>query len=171
MMLVVCVGISAQELSKSQKKQIKKDVAAMQKEGWKVKPGSMSLYDQQVRSIKAQNEEDDEGMDKWVIGEASSVSDLYDTAKMAAMTIAKNRLVSAVNQRTTINNDNEMSNDQAKAEGQAYVEEVGKSNVNDIQTLRTKTLMECYRETSDGKIEVRVILAIPSSQAQKLSKK
>lgn len=169
-MLAIGMNASAQELSKSQKKAIKKEVAAMQKEGWKVKPGSMSLYDQQVRSITAQNEEDDEGMNKWVIGEASSVSDLYDTAKMSAMTIAKNNLVKSVTQRTTVSNDNEMSNDQAKAEGQSYVEEAGKQVTVDVQTLRTKTLMECYRETPDGKVEVRVIVAIPASQAQKINK-
>lgn len=172
LLLLVAFGTNAaaQDISKSQQKEIKKTVKAMEKEGWRVKPGTMSLYDQQVRSIKAQTETDNDGLDKWVIGEASSVSDLYDTAKMSAVTIAKNRLVSTISQRTTLSNDNETSNDQSKGEGNAIAEESGKSVSVDIQTLRTKTLMECYRELPDGKIEVRVILAIPASQAKKQNK-
>lgn len=172
LMFLLALGLnaSAQELSKSQQKEIKKTVKAMEKEGWKVKPGSMSLFDQQVRSIKAQSEVDNEGMDKWIVGSASSVSDIYDAAKMSAVTIAKSRLVEAVNQRTTVNNDNEMSNDQSKAEDNAITEEASKSLTSDIKTMRTKTLMECYREQPDGKIEVRVILAIPVSQAKKINK-
>lgn len=171
LMILFGLNASSQELSRSQQKDIKKTVKAMEKDGWKVKPGTMSLYDQQVRSIKAQSEVDNDGLDKWVVGEASSVSDLYDTAKMSAVTIAKNRLVGAISQRTTLNNDNEMSNDQSKAEGSATAEEIGKNVSIDVKTMRTKTLMECYRNTSDGKIEVRVILALPASQALKLNNK
>lgn len=168
--VMLCVGmsVSAQDLSKEEKQDIKKQVAALEKEGWKVKPGSMSLYGQQLRTVKAQMEEDADGMSKWVFGEASSVSDLYDTAKLSALTIAKNNLVKSVVQNTTVSNDNQMGNDQSKAQGQAYVEEEGKQVSSDVQSLRTKTLVECYRETSDGKIEVRIVVAMPANLVSKL---
>ena len=43
MLFTLSLGVSAQTLTKAQEKAVKKQVKEFQKEGWKVKPGSLSL--------------------------------------------------------------------------------------------------------------------------------
>ena len=61
MLFTLSLGVSAQTLTKAQEKAVKKQVKEFQKEGWKVKPGSLSLADQITRSTQAQMEQNADG--------------------------------------------------------------------------------------------------------------
>ena len=67
MLFTLSVNMNAQALTKAQEKAIKKQVKEFQKDGWKIKPGSLSLADQITRSNQAQWEQDADGYDKWII--------------------------------------------------------------------------------------------------------
>ena len=89
MLFTLSLGVSAQTLTKAQEKAVKKQVKEFQKEGWKVKPGSLSLADQITRSTQAQMEQNADGYEKWIIGEGSSVGTIYDAARTQALTVAQ----------------------------------------------------------------------------------
>ena len=44
-------SVCAQDFTKSQMKQAKKEAKALEKEGWKVTPGSLSLYKQRLNLV------------------------------------------------------------------------------------------------------------------------
>lgn len=162
MLFVFTTHVNAQ-FDKKQMKQIEKDVKAMEKEGWKVKPGGLSLLDQQIRAKKVQLEEDDEGNALWQIGAASSEGSIYDAARMQAMVLAKTELANAISASVTAKYASEASNKQS---GGGSVESMAETAMKtqqvtvDQKLSNPRILFEAYMTKPNGNVEVNIRLAI-----------
>ena len=166
MLFTLSFGVSAQTLTKAQEKAVKKQVKEFQKEGWKVKPGSLSLADQITRSTQAQ-------MEKWIIGEGSSVGTIYDAARTQALTVAQGEISRRLKTDMTSQIEQNLANEQfaeAEAESiaQTIVTAMGKSI--DQKINRPRNLIECYRELPNGNVEVLIRAAVSSETLNTLAK-
>ncbi len=162
MLFVFATNVNAQ-FDKKQMKQIEKEVKAMEKEGWKVKPGGLSLLDQQIRSKKVQLEEDADGNAAWQIGAASSRGSVYDAARMQAMVLAKTELANAISASVTAKYASEAANKQlGNGSVESMVETAMKSQevTVDQKLSNPRVLFEAYQTLPDGNIEVNIRLAI-----------
>ena len=155
--------VSAQAFDKAYMKEIKKEVKKYEKDGWKVKPGSLSLTDQLARSKKVELEEDDEGNPKWTMGSASSVGSIYDAARMQAMTLAKAELAALISTNLTqkfeagINNES-MPHDEAESKAKAVMAAKGLSV--DQKLGSPRVLFDAYRTLPNGNVEVTLRVAV-----------
>lgn len=171
MMFAFTASLNAQVLTKDQEKAVKKEVKAMEKEGWKVKPGSLSLADQIIRSKQAEKELADN--EKWIIGVASSVGTIYDAARTQAFTVAQGEIARRLKTDMTSQIESNLGNDQlaqngAESVAQVIVTSMGKSI--DQTISRPRTLMECYRDLPNGNVEVLMRLAISADKRDALVK-
>lgn len=173
MMFAFTASLNAQVLTKDQEKAVKKEVKAMEKEGWKVKPGSLSLADQIIRSKQAENELNADDNEKWIIGLASSVGTIYDAARTQAFTVAQGEIARRLKTDMTSQIESNLGNDQlaqngAESVAQVIVTSMGKSI--DQTISRPRTLMECYRDLPNGNVEVLMRLAISADKRDALVK-
>ena len=173
MLVAFTASLNAQALTKDQEKEVKKEVKAMEKEGWKVKPGSLSLSDQIIRSKQAANELNADGYDKWISGVGSSIGTIYDAARTQALTVAQGEIARRLKTDLTAQIESNLGNEQlaqqsAESVAQTIVTAMGKSI--DQTISRPRTLMECYRDLPNGIVEVLMRLAISSYKVDALIK-
>lgn len=173
MMFAFAASLNAQVLTKDQEKAVKKEVKKLEKEGWKVKPGSPSLAMQITRSSQAAWEQNSEGLDKWIYGEGSSIGTVYDAARSQAMTVAQGEIARRLNTDITSEIEQVLANEQfaqkeAESIAQTIVASMGRTV--DQSISRPRTLMECYRDLPNGNVEVLMRLAISSDKLDALVK-
>lgn len=173
MMFAFTASLNAQVLTKDQEKAVKKEVKKLEKEGWKVKPGSPSLAMQITRSSQAAWEQNSEGLDKWISGEGSSIGTVYDAARSQAMTVAQGEIARRLNTDITSEIEQVLANEQfaqkeAESIAQTIVASMGRTV--DQSISRPRTLMECYRDLPNGNVEVLMRLAISSDKLDSLVK-
>lgn len=173
MMFAFTASLNAQVLTKDQEKAVKKEVKKLEKEGWKVKPGSPSLAMQITRSSQAAWEQNSEGLDKWIYGEGSSIGTVYDAARSQAMTVAQGEIARRLNTDITSEIEQVLANEQfaqkeAESIAQTIVASMGRTV--DQSISRPRTLMECYRDLPNGNVEVLMRLAISSDKLDALVK-
>lgn len=162
MLFAFATGANAQ-FDKKQMKQIEKEAKTMEKEGWKVKPGGLSLLDQQIRSKKVQLEEDADGNPAWQIGSASSEGSVYDAARIQAMTLAKTELANAISANVSAKYASEAANKQL---GDGSVESMTETAMKsqqvtvDQKLANPRVLFEAYQTKPNGNVEVTIRLAI-----------
>lgn len=173
MMFAFAASLNAQVLTKDQEKAVKKEVKQLEKDGWKVKPGSPSLAMQITRSSQAAWEQNSEGLDKWIYGEGSSIGTVYDAARSQAMTVAQGEIARRLNTDITSEIEQVLANEQfaqkeAESIAQTIVASMGRTV--DQSISRPRTLMECYRDLPNGNVEVLMRLAISSDKLDALVK-
>ena len=81
--------MSKSELNEKASKSAKKEAKKLVKEGWLAAPGALPIEKQLDRSYMMQMEYDEDMFPKYIMGEAMSVSNNYDAAKIQATTLAK----------------------------------------------------------------------------------
>lgn len=170
MMLCTCVMVASAQTKKEQKaaaKRFQQQIDALVSEGWKVSPGQSSLYDQQTRANKFQNELDEEGLPKYVWDEGKSIGKNYDAAKMQALEIAKQNVARKLQSDVAGIIESDMSNEQLDpGEAESITRTVLESKSFFNQKLgRVITLMECYRILPNKNTEVLVMVAYDSKKA------
>lgn len=158
----------AQNYAKVAKKAAKNYV----KEGWLVAPGHLPLEQQLEKSYKMQDETDDMGYPKYIIGEAMSVGENYDAAKLQAQELAKLALAGQLQSEIVALVDNTVSNEQLPKEQAASVTQTVMSSKNMIAQKigRVITIVECYREMPGKNKQVRVIIAYNMDMALDVAK-
>lgn len=75
------IAANAQDYSKNENKFLQKEVRTFQKEGWKLRPSPLLVFDQLKRINAIEKELDENGNPKWLICRAISVDSTYDGAK------------------------------------------------------------------------------------------
>ena len=160
--------VTNDKASKEARKEAKKYV----KEGWKVAPGNLPLDKQLDRAYQFQYEFDQSGYPQYVVGEAMSVGENYDAAKMQAMELAKLSLVGKLQSEMKVLVQNSLSNPQLSKQQAASITESVTSSVNSMSQKLGKviTLVECYRDTKVKTKEVRVLIAYNSEMAMQAAK-
>lgn len=161
---------SSSELTKDQKKELDKEVKKVLKgfDGWKVKPGSLSIDAQQRLSTRIQMFEGDE----WLTATASSVGSVYDAARLQAMTLAKNEIANQMITQITDIIDAKVANrelGQATAESVTEIAMKSKAVTVDKKVKRPRVLMECYKPLANGNVEVLIRLAIATNTINELA--
>lgn len=165
--------LAKKDLKAKVDKNIRKEAKRLKKEGWQVKPGALPLEKQLERSYLMQYEFDSNLFPKYIMGEASSVGENYDAAKVAANSLAVTNLAGNIQTEVTALLENTVANKQLSPEEAASISETVMSSKNLIsQSIgRTVPVMECFRINSKKNHEVLVRIAYNSEMAKEAAKK
>lgn len=170
-----------QELAKASKKELngkaskaaRKEAKQLSKEGWKTAPGALPLEKQLDKSYLMQMEYDNDMFPMYIMGEAMSIGENYDAAKMQAIELAKQNLAGQIQTEITAIVENSVANKQLSAEHAASITKsvlAGKSLI--TQSLgRTITVVEAYRTLPNKNKEVLVRLAYNAQMAKAAAKR
>ncbi|MBR1409699.1 MAG: hypothetical protein IJ580_01180 [Prevotella sp.] len=163
-LLCVNVPMMAQVTPQQEKeaaKEAKKEAKKLEKEGWKVPAGELSIEKQWAQTIIMRMEKDDEGQPKYVFGRAISGGDFYDAAKLQAIEVAKSELIGNISTDVTRLIDMKLQNKQKSARSATSMSEItakGKSLMS--QKLDTVIpVLEIYRTNPDNTVEIQLVIA------------
>lgn len=159
---------SRKELNEKATKDARKDAKKYAKEGWEVAPGALPLEKQLDRSYLLQMEYDDNMYPKYIMGEAMSVGENYDAAKMQAEELAKQNLAGKIQTEITTLIENSVANKQLGNEEAASVTQsvLAAKNLISQNIGRTLPMMECYRVLSNKNKEVLLRIAYSRDMAK-----
>lgn len=164
---------SKSELGKKVTKTARKEAKRLKKEGWQTVPGALPLEKQLDKSYLMQMEYDVDMYPKYLMGEAMSIGENYDAAKMQALELAKQNLAGQIQTEVTALVENTVANKQLAAEEAASVTQsilAGKNLIS--QSIgRTITIIELYRTKQNKNKEVLVRIAYNGDMAKAAAKK
>lgn len=112
---------SKSELNEKATKAARKEAKKLAKEGWTAAPGALPLEKQLDKSYLMQMEYDTDMYPKYLMGEAMSIGENYDAAKMQALELAKQNLAGQIQTEITALIENTVANKQLAAEEAASV--------------------------------------------------
>ena len=164
---------SKSELNDKASKAARKDAKKLTKEGWITAPGALPLEKQLDKSYMMQMEYDDDMYPKYLMGEAMSIGENYDTAKMQALELAKQNLAGQIQTEVTALIENSVANQQlANEEASSLTQSImGAKNLISQSIGRTITVVECYRVKSNKNKEVLVRIAYNGAMAKAAAKR
>ena len=124
------------------------------------------------KSYTMQMEYDNDMFPKYLMGEAMSIGENYDAAKMQALELAKQNLAGQIQTEVTALIENTVANKQLQPEEAASVIQSISAGKNLIsQSIgRVITVVEVYRSTNNKNKEVLVRIAYNSDMAKKAAK-
>lgn len=169
----VLAKASKNELEKKTSKAARKEAKKLKRQGWQVVPGALPLEKQLDKSYMMQYECDEDLFPKYLMGEAMSIGENYDAAKMQALELAKQNLAGQIQTEVTALIKNTMANKQLEAEEAASITGSIMASQNlIIQSIgRVITVMEAYRTLGNKNKEVLVRIAYNSEMAKAAAKK
>ncbi len=164
---------SKSELNAKASKDAKKEAKKLTKEGWITAPGALPLEKQLDKSYMMQMEYGDDMYPKYLMGEAMSIGENYDAAKMQALELAKQNLAGQIQTEVTALVENSVANKQLGAEEAASLTQsiMGAKNLISQSIGRTIIVMECYRVKSNKNKEVLVRIAYNGVMAKAAAKR
>lgn len=164
---------SKSELNEKATKTARKEAKKLTKEGWVTVPGALPLEKQLDKSYMMQTEYDEDMYPKYLMGEAMSIGENYDAAKMQALELAKQNLAGQIQTEVTALIENSVANKQLANEDAASVTQsiMGAKNLISQSIGRTITVMECYRVKSNKNKEVLVRIAYNGAMAKAAAKR
>lgn len=160
------------ELDSKASKTARNEAKQLKKEGWKASPGALPLEKQLDRSYLKQQEEDELGYPKYLMGEGRSIGETYDATKMQALELAKQNLAGQIQTEVTALIENTVANKQlAKEEAASITESVlASKNLISQKIGKTITVVEVYRELASKNKEVLVRLAYNMGMAKEAAR-
>lgn len=164
---------SKSELNEKASKNARKEAKKLTKEGWVTVPGALPLEKQLDKSYMMQTEYDEDMYPKYLMGEAMSIGENYDAAKMQALELAKQNLAGLIQTEVTALVENSVANKQLGAEEAASLTQsiMGAKNLISQSIGRTIIVMECYRVKSNKNKEVLVRIAYNGAMAKAAAKR
>jgi len=164
MALCATVALAAEKLDRMAAKEAKK----LEKEGWTVRPGSLPLEQQLLKSYELQSKTDDDLYPLYIMGEATSVGENYDAAKTSAMSLAMTNLAGQIQTELTALIENTVVNKQLTAEEAVSISETVMTSKSLIsQSLgRTMPVVECFRINEKKNTEVLIRIAYSQKKAK-----
>lgn len=165
--------VSKNDLNEKATKAARKDAKKLTKEGWITAPGALPLEKQLDKSYMMQMEYDEDMYPKYLMGEAMSIGENYDAAKMQALELAKQNLAGQIQTEVTALIENSVANKQLANEDAASLTQsiMGTKNLISQSIGRTITVMECYRVKSNKNKEVLVRIAYNGAMAKAAAKR
>lgn len=155
-------------------KDAKKAAKSLAKEGWVVAPGALPLERQLDRAYTMQYEFDmNSGMPKYIRGEAQTIGENYDAAKMQANALAKIDLAGNIQTEVAALIESRVANNQMEPEQAASVSNsvMGAKNIISQSIGRTIIAVEIYRQLPNKNKEVRLQLFYNVEMAMAAAKK
>ncbi len=164
---------SKAELGEKATKTARKAAKRLAKEGWTTTPGALPLEKQLDKSYLMQMEYDENMFPKYLMGEAMSIGENYDAARLQAMELAKQSLAGQIQTEVTALIENSLSNKQLAAEEAASVTQIISAGKNLIsQSIgRVLTVVEMYRVLGNKNKEVSLRIAYNAEMAKQVAKK
>ena len=168
----VLAKASKNELQKKASKAARKEARKLKKQGWQVAPGALPLEKQLDKSYMMQYEYDEDMFPKYLMGEAMTIGENYDAAKMQALELAKQNLAGQIQTEVTALIENTVANEQMAAEDAASITRSVMASKNLIsQSIgRVITVMEVYRTGARRNKELLVRIAYNSEMAKAAAK-
>lgn len=165
--------VSKNDLNEKATKAARKDAKKLTKEGWITAPGALPLEKQLDKSYMMQMEYDEDMYPKYLMGEAMSIGENYDAAKMQALELAKQNLAGQIQTEVTALIENSVANKQLANEDAASLTQsiMGAKSLISQSIGRTITVMECYRVKSNKNKEVLVRIAYNGAMAKAAAKR
>lgn len=165
--------LSKADLNEKASKAARKEAKTLKKQGWQIAPGALPLEKQLDKSYMMQQEFDEDLFPKYLMGEAMSIGQNYDAAKMQALELAKQNLAGQIQTEVTALIENTVANKQLEPEDAASVVQSISAGKNLIsQSIgRTITVVEVYRSVANKNKEVLVRIAYNSEMAKAAAKK
>ena len=144
----------------------------LKKEGWKAAPGALPIEKQLDNSFLKQQEEDELGYPKFLMGEAMSIGENYDAAKMQALELSKQNLAGQIQTEVTALIESTVANKQlAKEEAVSITKSViASKNLISQKIGKTIVVTELYRELSNKNKEVLVRVAYNVQMAKEAAR-
>ncbi len=164
---------SKSELTQKATKVARKEAKKLCKEGWTTTPGTLPIEKQLDKAYLMSYEYDDNMFPKYIMGEAMSIGENYDAAKMQALELAKQNLAGQIQTEVTALVENTVANKQLSQEQAASVTQsiMASKNLISQSIGRTISVMEVYRTLSNKNKEVLVRIAYNSNMAKEAAKK
>ena len=164
---------SKAELGEKATKTARKAAKRLAKEGWTTTPGALPLEKQLDKSYLMQMEYDENMFPKYLMGEAMSIGENYDAARLQAMELAKQSLAGQIQTEVTALIENTLSNKQLAAEEAASVTQIISAGKNLIsQSIgRVLAVVEMYRVLGNKNKEVSLRIAYNAEMAKQAAKK
>lgn len=164
---------SKSELNEKATKTARKDAKKLKKEGWITVPGALPLEKQLDKSYMMQMEYDEDMYPKYLMGEAMSIGENYDAAKMQALELAKQNLAGQIQTEVTALIENSVANKQLANEDASSLTQsiMGSKNLISQSIGRTIIVMECYRVKTNKNKEVLVRIAYNGAMAKAAAKR
>lgn len=161
------------ELNSRATKASRKEAKRLKKEGWTTTPGALPLEKQLDRSYMLQYEFDEDMFPKYIMGEAMSIGENYDAAKMQALELAKQALAGQIQTEIVTLVENSLANKQLEADEAASITESVSAGMNLIsQNIgRTIPVVECYRIKENKNKEVLIRVAYSQEMAKAAAKR
>ena len=158
---------SQAELNAKASKAARKESKTLAKEGWTVAPGHLPLEKQLDKSYNMYYEYEENGLPKYIIGEAMSVGGTYDAAKMQTLELAKTNLAGQIQTEVTALVESTVANEQITSEDAASIVQSVQASMNLISKRlgRVFPVVELYRKVNKSTMEVRVTIAYNSVMA------
>lgn len=164
--------LSKAEFNEKASKDARKEAKRLKKDGWQAAPGALPMEKQLDKSYLMQQEYDDDLFPKYLMGEAMSIGENYDAAKMQALELAKQNLAGQIQTEVTALIENTVANKQLQPEEAASVVQSISAGKNLIsQNIgRVLTVVEVYRSVSNKNKEVLVRIAYNAEMAKAAAK-
>lgn len=164
--------LSKAEFNEKASKDARKEAKRLKKEGWQTAPGALPMEKQLDKSYLMQQEYDENLFPKYLMGEAMSIGENYDAAKMQALELAKQNLAGQIQTEVTALIENTVTNKQLQPEEAASVAQSISAGKNLIsQNIgRILTVVEVYRTVGNKNKEVLVRIAYSSAMAKAAAK-
>lgn len=162
--------MTEKELNEKAVKAARKEAKNLVKEGWQIAPGALPIDKQLDKTYRMQYEQDDYGYPKYLMGEAMSIGQNYDAAKMQALELAKQNMAGQIQTEVTALIENTVANNQLdEGEAASITKSVMASKNLISQSIgRVVPVMEVYRTDAKTKNkEVLVRIAYNSDMARK----
>ena len=165
--------LAKSDLKEKASKSARKEAKKLQKEGWTIAPGALPIDKQLDKSYLMQMEYDENMFPKYLMGEAMSIGENYDAAKMQALELAKQNLAGQIQTEVTALIENTVANKQLQAEEAASVVQSISAGKNLIsQSIgQVITVMEVYRSAQNKNKEVLLRIAYNAAMAKQAAKK
>ncbi len=163
-----------EQLKEKASKDARKAAKTFTKEGWKVAPGSLPIEKQLDRVYQMQFEMDmNTGFPKFIKGEASTVGQNYDAAKMQAVNLAKIELAGNIQTEVAALIESRVANNQMSPEEATSTSEsvMGAKNMISQSIGQTIVALELYRDLPNKNKEVRVMIMYNAEMAKAAAKK
>lgn len=165
--------LSKSEFNEKATKDARREAKRLKKEGWQAAPGALPMEKQLDKSYLMQQEFDADLFPKYLMGEAMSIGENYDAAKVQAIELAKQNLAGQIQTEVTALIENTVANKQLQPEEAASVVQSVSAGKNLIsQSIgRVLTVVEVYRTLPNRNKEVLVRIAYNAEMAKAAAKK
>lgn len=170
MCLMGCGTATAQEYTKAERKEARKQAKANIQEGYLVKPGCSSLEAQYLRLNAMKNKVDDEGLPFYVMAMSATPGQNYDAARFQAIELAKGDIARQMESDITSLVKSKIGNVQTGPGAAVSVAETVGAVVSKVSQKMGRVIIafEAYKILPNGNTEVLIHVAYSSKKAQEI---